>query len=83
MDWYLPALQAIGNRETALIVLNLVLILVIDRRLTELVKSSATLVKTVEGFATHNTSRMDEIRNAMTRIARWMGREDRENKPNA
>lgn len=83
MDWLTAAFHALGDKIEARDVVTLVLIAVIDRRLLQMVKSLAETLSEVRSFATHNTGRMDEIRNAMMRFSRYMGREDGEKKPSA
>lgn len=76
-EWFQPSLQAIANRETALIVVILVLIAVIDRRLTEMVKLLATVSEQIKSYGAHQTSRMQEIRDALRQMAQGSARASR------
>jgi hypothetical protein len=69
MDWLLPALSHAGDRETWLFVIALILIAIIDRRLLAVVRSMERLAGRVERGQAHQTARMQEIRDAMFRLA--------------
>lgn len=70
MDWFILALQNIASRDTALVVVQLVLILVIDRRLLAMVQSNERLNGIITREVTHNSARMEEIRRYVLDIAR-------------
>lgn len=74
VDWLIAVLQFPNSKEAGFFLVVLVLILVMDRRMSQMVKSTERLHVTVEHHMAHQTSRMGEIRNAMMRVARDIGR---------
>jgi hypothetical protein len=73
MDWLAAALNAVREGVNTNTVIILVLILVIDRRLTAMVKSLAEVAQDAKRTNAHNSSRMEEIRRSMMTIAERLG----------
>lgn len=71
MEWFTAAIQFAKEPQAWAFVLNLVLILIVDRRLLRIAVSLERNTREVIHFAEHNTSRMQEIRNALYGRVGW------------
>lgn len=70
-EWLVPVLSAAKDPDTRGWLLTLVLIVVVDRRLHGLSTSVERMIVYVTNAQAHQTSRMQEIRNALYNMAGW------------
>lgn len=80
-DWLTSILSSGITREAVGLVISLAILVVVERRLAaidrhvcDLIQSTSETLTTVQVTATHNTSRMQEIRDAIVRLERNFGR---------
>lgn len=70
-EWLLPILSAAKDPDMRGWLLTLVLIVVVDRRLARLATAVESLIVYVTQTQAHQTSRMQEIRNALYNMVGW------------
>lgn len=70
----LPIWELAKDRETWVILICLLLIGIVDRRIVQVVKCLERVDANQQSHNAHQTARMGEIRNAMMRIARALGK---------